>query len=415
MEHQNRVFDVIVVGAGIMGSSAAYHLAKCSQNVLLLEQFDFLHQRGSSHGESRTLRLTYPEPYYPGMVHESLDLWEQAQLESGLRVFTETRHLDLGPVENRSLGAVIEVCRAKSMAHQLLDSKQVGELFQQVFDLPENWVGLVTKGGFIKPTKAVSMFQSLAMRRGAILKDNTEVLDIERESRGGGGGGGVRVISTKGMFTSKKCVVTVGAWASRLAKRVSGIELPIRPLHTTVGYWRVRPEFWPEFLPENGFPTFACYDKDYIYGTPMSEFPGLVKIALHGGYACDPDTRECTPDLASLEKVVGPWVRALFRDRVEAEKPALGQACMYSMTPDEDFVIDFFGGDFGKDVVLASGFSGHGFKMAPVVARVVTDLVLKGEAEGVELDYFKMRRFEDNPKGNPKVFEDQVSSYLESN
>jgi sarcosine oxidase/L-pipecolate oxidase len=78
--------------------------------------------------------------------------------------------------------------------------------------------------------------------------------------------------------------------------------------------------------------------------------------------------------------------------------------CMYSMTPDEDFVIDFLGGEFGKDVVMGGGFSGHGFKMGPVVGRILADLVLTGEAKGVELKHFRIGRFEENPQGNVKDF-----------
>ncbi|KAL0312220.1 UNVERIFIED_CONTAM: putative sarcosine oxidase [Sesamum radiatum] len=84
------------------------------------------------------------------------------------------------------------------------------------------------------------------------------------------------------------------------------------------------------------------------------------------------------------------------------------QSCMYSMTPDEDYVIDFLGGEFGEDAVVCGGFSGHGFKMGPVVGRIAAELVESGRAAGVELRHFRIGRFAGKCKGNVKDFDDQV-------
>ena len=106
------------------------------------------------------------------------------------------------------------------------------------------------------------------------------------------------------------------------------------------------------------------------------------------------------------------WIKGRFGDMIDVAKPVLTQSCMYSMTPDEDFVIDFLGGEFGEDAVVCGGFSGHGFKMAPVVGRVAADLVENGRAEGVDLTRFSVGRFDgDNRNGNIKDFDDQVMSH----
>ncbi|PIA43726.1 hypothetical protein AQUCO_01800051v1 [Aquilegia coerulea] len=407
MEYSGEQFDVIVIGAGIMGSCAAYQLSKHGQKVVLLEQFDFLHQLGSSHGESRTIRATYPEDYYSDMVIESSRLWEEAESEIGYQVYIKTPQFDMGPKNNKSLQCVIENCKSSSLPCSVLDNKQVSEQFNGSFELPENWVGLLTQlGGVLKPTKAVSMFQTLALQKGATLRDNMEVIDIKMDYEMGG----VYVSTSNGsMFRGKKCVVTIGAWMQKLVKMVSGKALPIQPLHTTICYWRIKKGHEEEFLVDNGFPTFASYSQPYIYGTPSCEFPGLIKIAVHGGYQCDPDNR--TWASTEIEDSVYSWIEGIFSGRVDSTKPVFTQSCMYSMTPDGDFVIDFLGGEFGKDVVIAGGFSGHGFKMGPVVGRVLADLVINGEAQGVDLSYFRLGRFEENPKGNVKEFEDQVQSY----
>ncbi|KAI3977924.1 hypothetical protein MKX01_036764 [Papaver californicum] len=407
MESVAKKFDVIVIGAGIMGSCTAYQLAKRGKKVLLLEQFDFLHHRGSSHGESRTIRCTYPEDYYSEMVLESSKLWEEAEAEIGYRVYFKSRHLDMGVASDKSLRAVITSCESNSIPHRVLNREQVIHEFSGVFEIPDSWIGLSTDlGGVLKSTKAVSMFQTLAVKNGAVLKDYMEVNGIKRDNERGG----IRVCTKNGSkFWGEKCVVTVGAWMSKLVKTASNQVLPVKPLHTSICYWRIKDGYQDNFSFEKGFPSFSSYGDPYIYGTPSLEFPGLLKIAVHGGYPCDPDKRTWAPALLGNE--VTSWIKEKFADKIESYEPVLTQSCMYSMTPDGDFLIDFLGGEeFGKDVVIAGGFSGHGFKMGPVIGRILAEMVMKGEARGVELKYFRLDRFEENPRGNVKDYEDQVNS-----
>ncbi|KGN60176.1 probable sarcosine oxidase [Cucumis sativus] len=406
MAASDTLFDVIVVGAGVMGSSTAYHLAKTGNRVLILEQFDFLHHRGSSHGESRTIRATYPEDYYYGLVMESYELWRMAEEEIGYKVYFPTEQLDIGSPDDKSLTAVVDTCRKHSIPHLVLDSGELREKYSGRVEIPADWVGVWSKyGGVIKPTKAVSMYQTLAYKNGAVMKDNAEVVEIKRDESNG------RIvvsIANGESFRGKKCVVTVGAWSKKLVKSVGGIELPIRPLEVSVSYWRIKEGFEAEYAIGGGFPTIASYGEPYVYGTPSLEFPGLIKVAIHGGHECNPDKRSWGKGgrlpIAALKE----WIDEKFGGRVDSSGPVSTQSCMYSMTPDGDFVIDFLGGEFEKDVVIGGGFSGHGFKMSPTIGRILAELALDGAAEGVELKYFKLARFEENPKGNVKSFADQV-------
>lgn len=400
-------FEVIVIGAGIMGSATAYEAAKRGQNTILLEKFDFLHHLGSSHGESRTLRATYPEEYYSSMVIKSAQLWEEAEAQIGFGVYFKAPQFDMGPSDNKSLLSVIDNCQRNGISHRVLDARQVFDEFTGRIVVPENWVGLVTEmGGVIKPTKAVYMFQALAFKNGCSLKDNSEVVDIRRDSVRGG----ILVYTAKGeTFWCKKCVVTVGAWMQKLIKQVSGVVLPIQPLETCVCYWKIKNDHAMKFTIESGFPSFASYGVPYIYGTPSLEFPGLLKIPVHGGRNCDPDDRKWAVSSAALE-ALKEWIDGRFGGLVDSTGPVSTQSCLYSMTPDEDFVIDFLGGEFGNDIVVAGGFSGHGFKMGPLIGKVLADLVIDGETKDVELSHFKLGRFEGNPKGNLKEFEDQVNA-----
>lgn len=411
MEYSGDEYDVIVIGAGVMGSSTAYQTAKRGQKTLLLEQFDFLHHRGSSHGESRTIRATYPEDYYTSLVLESYSLWQRAESEIGYKVYFKAHHFDMGPPHSESLLAVVASCRKNSLSYKALNAQQVAQKFSGRIQIPEDWVGIYTDfGGVIKPTKAVSMFQTLALQNGAVLRDNSEVKEIIKRE---GPNGGVLVITANGeSFKGKKCVVTVGAWTRKLVKTVTGVEIPIQPLETTVCYWRIKEGHESDYAIGGDFPSFASYGNPYIYGTPSLEYPGLIKVAVHGGYPCDPDKRPWRSGM--WLEIMREWIKGRFLGLVDSGGPVATQLCMYSMTPDEDFVLDFLGGEFGKDVVVGGGFSGHGFKMAPAIGRVLADLALTGEAKGVDLKYFRIRRFEENPKGNVKDHEDQVNNFLRS-
>lgn len=398
-------FDAIVIGAGIMGSATAYNLSKRGLKTLLLEQFDFLHHLGSSHGESRTIRATYPEHYYHSLVMESARLLEEAEKEIGYKVYFKAPQLDVGPADDKSLQSMISSCVKNSHPHRVLDSKQVGEEFSGKFQIPENWLAVSTDfGGVIKPTKAVSMFQTLAVRNGVVLRDKMKVVNVVRSESGDGG---VRVVVRSGEnFRGKKCVITAGAWVSKLVKTVSRVELPIQPLETSVSYWRIMDgDYVNDYSFDGGFPTFASYGEPFVYGTPSLEFPGLIKIGRHAGLPCNPDKR---PWRSGVEmEGVKKWIKDRFNGRVDYTEPVSTQLCMYSMTPDEDYVIDFLGEEFGTDVVVAGGFSGHGFKMGAVVGRILSDMVVSGEG-GEEIKYFRMSRFDENPRGNVKEFADQV-------
>lgn len=404
-------YEVVVVGGGIMGSCTAYQIAKRAKSVLLLDQYDFLHHRGSSHGESRTIRQTYPEEYYSAMLDEAFSLWEEAQEEIGYRMHVKTKHLDMGSIQNKNLLSIIQVCRKRGIPIEVLNSEQVSERFK-VIKVPSDWIGVVTDiGGTLRASKAVATFQSLALKHGATLRDNAQVTEISNGCKLRDGSDGVLVCTTRGSVLGRKCVIAAGAWSQKLANEISGIELPIQPLHTTIAYWKIQ-EGLQSFLPENGFPTFAFHGDPTIYGTPSLEYPGLFKVSVDGGYPCDPEKRAFLPDLDLLREKVSPWLAESFRGNVMSESPVIAEACMCSMTPDEDYILDFLpltktemSTAAKSPILIAAGFSGHGFKMSPLVGRIMADLALTGEAHGVPLHYFSIERFLQNPKGNTKDYE----------
>ncbi|KAH6794364.1 FAD-dependent oxidoreductase family protein [Perilla frutescens var. hirtella] len=391
MENYTQVFDVIVIGAGVMGSATAYQTAKRGLKTLLLEQFDFLHHRGSSHGESRTIRASYTKPYYCSMVLQSSPLWEEAEAEVGYKVYFKTNHLDIGPSNCKFFQTAIDSCRKNSIPVRVLDRNEVSEEFSGRFQLPEGWIGVVTPhGGVIKATKAVAMFQTLGVQNGAMLKDNAGVVDIKKDQTTGDI---IVYTNGSGTFRSRKCVITAGPWTRKLIETARGITLPIQPLETAAYYWKVNEGHEEKFTIESGFPTFGSHGEAHVFGTPSLEFPGLIKIPIDEGSACEPEERTWAAQ-PGLLGALREWIKGRFGGLVDSDEPVITHSCMYSMTPDGDYVIDFLGGEFAEDVVVAGGFSGHGFKMAPLVGRVAAELVASGTAEGVDLSYFRVARFE---------------------
>uniref|UniRef100_A0A453L6A1 FAD dependent oxidoreductase domain-containing protein n=1 Tax=Aegilops tauschii subsp. strangulata TaxID=200361 RepID=A0A453L6A1_AEGTS len=177
-----RSFDVIVVGAGIMGSCAAHAAAAWGASVLLLERFDLLHQRGSSHGESRTTRPIYTRPQYPPMVRLAHRLWDDAQRDAGYAVLTPTPHFNLGPRDDPAFLAAV----ANGSAIELAPSSADAPAWAEAFRVPQGWAVARSElglglGGVIKATKAVAMFQALAAKMGAVVRDRAEVVDVARK------------------------------------------------------------------------------------------------------------------------------------------------------------------------------------------------------------------------------------------
>jgi sarcosine oxidase len=336
-------FDVIVVGAGVMGASAARCLAQAGKRTLLLEQFRIGHKRGSSHGPARIFRLSYPEPEYVSMAHEALALWRELEQESGRPLLTSTGGLDVGPEIDANAGA--------------LEEGDVQFRFFTPADASDRWpfmdlshaerVLFQPDAGVLSADDAVRAFASGAMKRGAVLYEETPVQEMDVD-------GDAATIKAAGQhFAADTVVVTAGAWAKSLLEDVD-IDLPVRPTRETVAYWNLGDR--PPTLVEWGEPSV------YSLWSPVYGLRAGEHIA---GPDTDPDEQGSVDD-ESIGRLKD-WIAMRF-PRIDPE-PVRAETCLYTNTDDERFILERHG-----RVIVGSPCSGHGFKFAPVIGKRLADL-----------------------------------------
>lgn len=373
-------FNVIVVGVGSMGSAACYHLARRGVRVLGLEQFDVPHSLGSGHGYSRMIRLAYFEhPDYVPLLRRSYALWDELQAELRRDVIHVTGGLMVGPPGAEVVEGSIRSVREHGLPHDILDAAETRKRFPQ-FVIPEDYKILHDhKAGLVLPERAIAGYAELAMRRGAELHGRETVVEWKAEADG------VTVRTSKGTYSAGKVIFCGGAWTSRLVSEL-GVPLTVtrQPL---VWVWPKKPELFglgrmPVWIMEHR-------DRSNHYGFPMlPDNPGL-KLATHvrGSVVTDPDALDRQPRDADEQAI-----RPMLRNHLpEADGPVLSvRICLYTNSPDGHFIVDRH--PRHANVLLACGFSGHGFKCASAIGEALAELALDGKSR-LPLGFLGLSRF----------------------
>jgi sarcosine oxidase len=345
--------DAVVIGAGTMGSATAYWLARDGLDVVLVERFAAGHDRGSSHGATRIFRFAYMDPLYVRMAQAALPLWREVEEEAGVTLLEQTGGVDHGnPVRVR---AISEAMTSKGAEHELLSPAEAASRWPGMRF--EGEVLFHSDGGRIYADRSIAAFQELAAKRGGALHfGRTASLSVD------GGGDGVRVRSEDAEWEADVAVVTAGAWVrSVLAGAGLADRLPaVKTTQEQIQHFTPRPGHedlagWPSFIHHRPFWHYGLFSPD----------EGM-KVAVHrAGLDVDPDARPDRDD--ALEGEVVDYVSEWFPG-LEPE-PRHRATCLYTVTPDEDFIIDRVG-----PVVVGSPCSGHGFKFTPLVGRILADL-----------------------------------------
>ena len=371
--------DVIVVGVGVMGASACLHLARRGVRVLGLEQFAIPHGLGSSHGYSRAIRLAYFEhPHYVPLLRRAWEQWGQLETESGQTLLHRTGCLYLGAPDSDLVRGSLAAARAHGLPHESLTAREIGDRFPQ-FHVPPEFAGVFEPlGGTLRPEAAVAAFAEQAMRRGTELHGHDPVARWHADSEG------VTVETVGGeTYHAAHLILSGGAWSARLLR---DLEVPLRVTRQVMGWtWPRRPDLFGL----DRFPTWAIEHEDgFHYGFPMlPDNPGF-KIALHApGDPTDPNTVNRDVKAGDRETFL-PAIRRFFPD---ADGPVLAiRICLYTNTPDGHFILDQHPAH--PNVTFACGFSGHGFKFAPVIGEALADLAATGRTD-LPVGFLGLARF----------------------
>ena len=355
--------DVIVAGLGAHGSSAAYHLASRGASVLGFDRFARGHTLGSSGGLSRIIRLSYYEhPDYVPLLRRAWTLWRELERASGETLLTETGGLYAGDPEGELVRGALESARRHQLEHEILGATALRERYP-LFEWPDGWQGVFERqAGWLAPERSIETHLGLAERSGATLRFE-EPIERWTSTRDG-----VRVTTASGTFDAKHLVIAAGAWMSQLAPSLA----PELSVERSVLFW-----FEPTAEREafTRLPIYIVEDTDRIfYGFPYLEGQGVKVAGLHFGDRADPDTVDRTASARDEERVRS-WLRRRMPLANGARRDA--KVCMYTNTPDANFIVDRLAED--PNVVVASACSGHGFKFSSVIGEILADLVLTGE------------------------------------
>ena len=367
-------YDVIVVGLGAMGSSAAYQLARRGQRVLGLEQFTPAHNLGSSHGASRIVRKAYFErPDYVPLLARTYELWDELSADFGEQLFHRCGALMIGRPDSEVVAGTLESVRRWNLSHEVLDPAGMRERFPQ-FTLPDDQVAVYEAGaGYARPEAAVLANVELAVDAGAELWFDTTVESIEL------GPSGVHLSADGEQLSAPKVVLATGAWADRLAN-LDGFGLGVQ--RQTVHWFQpAQPadfteDRFPVYLWE--VPTPAELPPAQLYGFPCLPGETLAKAALYrdgSSATVNPDALNRSVTAADYDRLQGLLAGTL--PGLAGAPPVRSDVCMYPISADNDFLLGLHPGSSGR-VVLAVGFGGHGFKFVPVVGEIVADLVIDG-------------------------------------
>jgi sarcosine oxidase len=381
-------FDVIVIGLGAMGSSAALKLAARGQRVLGIEQFTPAHSLGSSHGGTRIVRKAYFEkPDYVPLLIRAYELWDELSAAFGTQLFTRCGALMMGLPESAVVSGTLASARRWSLPHEVLDRSALQARYPQ-FALPQDQLAIYeADAGFVIPEVTVLANLELAADAGAELWFDTAVEHVEL------GPGGVHVVAGGEELSAPRAVISTGAWANRLAN-LDGLPFSVQRqsvhwLRPTTSVADFSPEKFPVYMWSQPVPAGAAAVE--LYGFPHQPGDDGVKVALyHDGQHpdVDPDTVDRTvreADCQAVRELMAGTIPALAGDCVA------GSVCLYPGVPDDDFLLGIHPGSAGR-VVLALGFSGHGFKFVPVVGEIVADLVIDG-ATRHEIGFLSPERY----------------------
>jgi sarcosine oxidase len=371
-------FDVIVIGVGGMGSAACFELARRGLRVLGLEQFPPVHDQGSSHGVTRIIRTAYFEnPSYVPLLQRAWERWYEIERLQGAHLLTECGCLNLGRPDSAVVRGVRQSAQQHGLSIEVLESKDLRRRFPP-FRLDDDYVGVLEhQGGFLYVENCVRTHIAAARQHGATIVAEEPALSWTAS------GDRVTVTTAKMRYHAARLVITAGPWAGQLLAE-HGANL--RVMRQTLLWFGTQDD---AAFQRNRFPVWIGeFPLGHFYGFPIIDAAGL-KVAQHYGAPelLSPDQVERQPRPEDESPV-----RAFLQRYVPSANGPVRQSavCTYTLSPDRHFIIDVH--PEHRNVSIAAGFSGHGFKFASVVGEIMADLAEKQETT-LPIGMFRLARF----------------------
>ena len=357
------MYDVIVIGVGGMGSATVYHLARSGCKVLGLEQFGVPHAFGSSHGSTRIIRMAYSEgPEYVPLLRAAYQYWREIEDIAGTSLLRVAGGLDIGSETSWTIKGSRKSCLENGLEFEELDSGGVNRTFPG-YRLPASLRAIYQPdGGYVLSEVAIEAYVAAARVLGAEIVTNSQVRGWERHAAG------LRVDTKGGHYEAKRLVITAGPWVGKLLHDLQAVCRPERQ----VMLW-TEPIQKTVFEPEQ-FPVFNMEaPSGRYYGFPNDRGEGF-KIGKYYHLRQQIDN----PD--RLDRACHPEDEAVLREAIKEYFPEANgltrkmAACMFTNSPDGHFILDRYPGY--RDVFVATGFSGHGFKFCSVIGKIMTEFCL---------------------------------------
>jgi sarcosine oxidase len=357
-------YDVIVLGVGGMGSATLYELARRGRRVLGLDQFPLVHDRGSSHGQTRIIRRAYYEhPDYVPLVRRAYERWYDLEQLTGRHLLTECDCLTIGPPGGELVAGVRRSAREHGLSVEELSAAEMGRRFP-VFRFGDGMAGVLEHdAGILAVEECVRAHTDSAVSLGADIHAEEPVIGWQPA------GAGVEVRTARGTYQAERLVITAGAWATTL---LADIGVPLTVMRQTL-LWFAPAD--PASFRRDQLPIYlADVPGGPFYGVPMID-PRGHKAARHYGAAELPGPDGVDWTIHEDDELP---LRDFFRRHLPAANGprTFGQVCQYTLTPNRHFVLDAH--PAYPQVLLAAGFSGHGFKFASVVGEIMADLAETG-------------------------------------
>ncbi|CAG0898941.1 unnamed protein product [Darwinula stevensoni] len=408
--------DVVVIGAGIMGSWAGLNLVNLSSHdslrVAIIEQFPLPHARGSSHGQSRIYRLAYPERHQTVLARDSLQAWLQLQHAHPLDPII-TRHdcipsfllIDLQILPHTVIVTIDSECPLLRIADEAshgtiercLDSLAAScpkgtyrALSKQDLLIEFPWIvhghsdlrGLLDSNArILRADKCIRYVQEEFQKNGGKILDGMKITGVEM-------GDTVTVTGEReGESKEIRCrnlIVCTGAWSSNILSFLGIHHAPLQPMKMAVPYFKIKPGHTQSQVSM----VMEIQALGHFYSTPQLEYPGLIKVAPDHGVAVDPDLRDMGDVSAEVERT-SRFVAAHLPGL--DPRPAIVETCMYTMTPDKMSILDRH--PQWPNISFATGFSGMGFKLSPYIGKVLASWAM-GQEVAYDLIPLQLNRFE---------------------